>query len=102
MSEEQGVLIELKRDINTIIRASQFHAQDGVSDHVMRYAHESTNRLAEQMLAKLDGFIKGVPDMDKPDPISEQNAFEFVEGGVVFPCIIEAAKQLSSAVKAKL
>jgi predicted ArsR family transcriptional regulator len=32
--------------------AAEFHAQDGVSDDVRRYAHESTKRLADEVLAK--------------------------------------------------
>lgn len=41
--------------LERIAIASEFHAQPGISDGVMRYAHESTKRLAEATIARARG-----------------------------------------------
>lgn len=49
--------VEIKRlqgALETIRTASEFHAQNGVSDHVMRYAHESNKRLCDSILDMSD------------------------------------------------
>ncbi len=43
-------VLRLREALETIVVAAEFHAQIGVSDDVMRYAHESTYRLARATL----------------------------------------------------
>ncbi len=43
-------VLRLREALETIAVAAEFHAQIGVSDGVMRYAHESTYRLARATL----------------------------------------------------
>lgn len=44
----------LRVALKTIQIASEFHSQEGLADYVMRYAHESTFRLATQALGGND------------------------------------------------
>ena len=39
--------------LERIALAAEFHSQDGISDDVRRYAHESTARLANEALGKI-------------------------------------------------
>lgn len=49
----------LRDALERIKTASEFHSQDGISEHVIRYAHESTSRLAKQALeGGDDGAVK--------------------------------------------
>ena len=41
----------LEAGIETIRTAAEFHGRSGVSDHVMRYAHETTARLCDTLLS---------------------------------------------------
>lgn len=55
IGERQDAADEIERlreGIKRIQIAAEFHAQDGVSDHVMRYAHESTKRLCDELLSQ--------------------------------------------------
>jgi hypothetical protein len=49
-AEKDTVILELSQALNTIHAASGFHSQNGVSDHCMRYAHESNERLCNETL----------------------------------------------------
>ena len=51
---ENARLVEV---MNRLLIAAEFHSQTGVSDHVMRYAHESTARLIKETLSTLSGAI---------------------------------------------
>ena len=42
--------MRLRKALKTIITASEFYSQEGLADYLMRYAHESTFRLAKQAL----------------------------------------------------
>ena len=47
---------------------------------------------------RLQVFIDDVPDMSKPNPMSEFNAFDFADGGVIHSCLIDSAKLLNQAI----
>ena len=50
--EIEQEVTDLLAALERIATASEFHAQQGVADHVMRYAHESTFRLASAAILK--------------------------------------------------
>lgn len=49
--EIQQHIEALKEGIERIRTASEFYAQDGVSSDLVRYAHESTKRLCDELLS---------------------------------------------------
>lgn len=49
-TEAADEIDQLREVISRIRIAAEFHGQEGVADHVMRYAHESTKRLCDEAL----------------------------------------------------
>lgn len=54
ISELKAERDRYREALERIQTAAQFHSQDGLSDSVMRYAHESTARLADKALGGND------------------------------------------------